>query len=111
MRTLLAAALLPLLAACGPRRPQTPYVMIVHVSGRVYFSDLRNTLSSQTGGFVSFRDLVTNEPVRIQQGTYSTKETDWARIEEARKAYMYDSSKLPNVKDLTEEEKKALESG
>ncbi len=101
----------PLLAACGPKPPQSPYVMIVHVTGRVYFGDLRNTLSSDTGGFVSFRDLVTAESVRLQAGSYTTRETDWARVEQARKAYMYNPSKPPNVKDLTDEEKQGLEPG
>ena len=111
MRTLFVAAVFPLLAACGPKPPQSPYIMIVHISGRVYFGDLRNSLSSETGGFLSFRDMVTGESVRIQQGTFSTKETDWTRIEQARKAYMYNPSNPPNVKDLSAEEKQGLEPG
>jgi hypothetical protein len=96
-RTLLLA--LVLMAACRKQEPQSPYVRITADDGRLYYADQRNALHSSTGGFLAFRDLVTNESVRLQGGTYTAEPVPFGEVEEQRQRYMYNPSQLPRAKD------------
>ena len=67
--------------------------------GRLYFADARIMLHSPTAGFLSFRDLVTNESVRLQEGTYRTEEVPFTEVELWRERYMYNPSRRPHVEN------------
>ena len=103
--TRLAPLLVLLAAACGsPRGPTSPYLRVIHTDGRVYYADYRNLLISEAGGFLSFYDIVTGEKVRLANGSYSSKEVQYAEIKSAREAYMYNPSHPPRVEDLPKDE-------
>jgi len=101
----LVLLLVLLAAACGTRRgPGSPYLRVVHTDGRVYYADYRNLLISDAGGFLSFYDIVTGEKVQLANGSYSSKEVQYAEIKSAREAYMYNPSHPPRVEDLPKDE-------
>ncbi len=89
--------LLLLATACQKSAPETPYLRVTADSGRLYYADLRNTLHSPTGGFLAFRDLVTNESVRLPEGTYRTETVPFSEVERQRRKYMYNPSRPPRV--------------
>lgn len=97
------ALVLPLLfLACAPPKPQSPYLRVTEDGGRIYYADARNLLRSETGGFLSFRDLVTNEKVRLTNGTYTAEYVPFSEVQVRRNEHMYQPSKLPRVDDGTE---------
>jgi hypothetical protein len=102
-RRLLLPVLLLAAACFAPRRPASPYLRIVHVSGRVYYADQRNLLLSSAGGFLSFYDLVTDEKVQLPNGTYTSQEVPYGEVKKAREAFMYNPSHPPTVEDLPKE--------
>lgn len=88
---------LALLAACRSSQIESPYLRVTADSGRIYYADTRNLLRSETGGFLAFRDLVTNEPVRLTNGTYSAQIVPFQEIDVRREEYMYNPARIPRV--------------
>ncbi|MHC4958964.1 MAG: hypothetical protein ACYTGN_11375 [Planctomycetota bacterium] len=97
---LLLVVPLGLFLACGTNRPPpSPYLRIAAHDGRLYFADRRNLFRSTEGGFLSFYDLVTNEKVRLAEGTYHSADVPYSEVERVRNDYMMQPSKLPRVDD------------
>jgi len=92
MRFLLLLALLPL--ACGGKA-RSPYVRVVDPGGRAYYTHTSNALYSEAAGFVTFRDLVTREDVRLANGRYSAEPVARAEVSRAQDAYLADPTKAP----------------
>ena len=95
MRRLAPLALL--LAACFGSRDPGPYVRITVPSGRVYYANTERTLYSETGGFLTFRDLVTREDVRLKNGEYVAAACPVTEVEVRQREYINDPSKLPRA--------------
>ena len=61
----------PLLAlvlfACASK-PKRYFVRVVQPDGRAYYTHTDKALYTESGGFVTFRDLVTKEDVRLVNG-------------------------------------------
>ena len=91
--------LLLLAAACQKGKPPSPYLRVTADTGRVYYADQRTMFHSPTAGFLSFRDLVTNESVRLQEGTYRGQEVPFSEVERWRHRYMYNPSRRPRVEN------------
>ena len=89
--------LLLLTAACQKGKPPSPYLRLTADTGRVYYADQRTMFHSPTAGFLSFRDLVTNQSVRLQEGTYRSQEVPFSEVERWRLRYMYNPSKPPST--------------
>ena len=94
--TLLALPILFVAIACKGVGPPPPYLEITTDTGRLHYADTRNMLHSSAGGFLSFKDLVTGEQVRLAEGTYSPTAVPFDVVERARNDYMYNPSRLPH---------------
>ncbi|MGH7163341.1 MAG: hypothetical protein ACREID_07640 [Planctomycetota bacterium] len=91
-RPLLLSALL--LAACrGADR--SPFLRIVHNSGRIYYAHVDRTLYSDGGGFLTFRDLVTRESVKLKNGTYKALECPASEVDIRQREYLENPRRLP----------------
>jgi len=89
---------LVLLAACFGKT-RSPFVRIEAADGRVYYADTNKTIHSETGGFLTFRDLVTKEHVRLKNGTYEARECPRSEVEVRQLEYLDDPSKPPVASD------------
>ncbi|MHC4931034.1 MAG: hypothetical protein ACYTGV_02445 [Planctomycetota bacterium] len=94
----LAAPLL--LSACGGQR--SPFLRVTADSGRVYYTDMRQAYRSDTGGFLTFRDLVTREDVRLKNGTYHARECPQDEVQLRQMEYMDNPTKKPRIEDYGE---------
>jgi len=89
--------LLLLAAACGPAR--SPYTRVTADDGRVYYVRLEYTFRSETGGFMTFRDLVTKEDVRLKNGTYTEAECPPAEVDFRQQQFIHDPTRKPMAGD------------
>ena len=97
--------LLPLLlvaAACSTQR--TNYMRVIDIDGRVYYADGTKALRSQSGGFIMFKDLITREPIRLKNGTYSAIACAPEEVTQQQLNYMENPSKPLRAEDLPQEE-------
>jgi hypothetical protein len=92
-----------LVAACGPAR--SPFVRITADDGRVYYTRSDLALHSEAGGFMSFRDLVTREDVRLKNGAYRALECPPEEVEVRQQEYIDDPSRTPMASDYEPEPK------
>ena len=99
---LLTAPVLFLLAACGGRR-RVEYVRVVEPNGRAYYTHTTNAIHSEAGGFLTFKDLVTKEDVRLSNGKYSAVPVSEDVVAAAQSAYLANPKKLPEGKYEPEE--------
>ena len=85
------ACLLAVLAAmaCGGG-PRSPFVRVMADSGRVYYADMRRTLHSESGGFLSFRCVVTSDTVRLKDGSYRALECPKSEVAARQRQYLRD---------------------
>jgi hypothetical protein len=90
----LAAVLL--LAACGGKS-RSYYVRVVEPDGRAYYTHTSNALYSEAGGFVTFRDLVTREDVRLANGKYAAEPVGEGEVEAAQSKYIADPRRKPEA--------------
>ncbi|MHC4548349.1 MAG: hypothetical protein ACYTEZ_06180 [Planctomycetota bacterium] len=96
MRALVPALLL--VAACtGGER--SPFVRVTAHDGRVYYARMDRALHSQAGGFLTFRDLVTKETVRLKNGTYVAEEVPPSEIAIRQQEYLDDPTRKPVASD------------
>jgi len=89
-----------LLCACGGQR--SPFLRVTADSGRVYYTDMRQAYRSDAGGFLTFRDLVTREDVRLKNGTYHARECPQDEIRLRQMEYMDDPTNKPRIEDYGE---------
>ena len=92
--------LIPLLAlallACGGRS-KAYYVRVVEPDGRAYYVHTQDALYSESAGFVTFRDLVTREDVRLPNGRYSAEPCSEEEVSKAQVAYLGNPRKKPKA--------------
>lgn len=83
-----------LLVACGGKRKHY-YVRVVEPDGRAYYTHTTNALYSESGGFVTFKDLVTKEDVRLSNGKYSAEPISEDAVAAAQTTYLGNPKKKP----------------
>jgi hypothetical protein len=91
----LPALLLLLAAACSTT--QSPFVRVTHETGRIYYARMETALHSPGGGFLTFRDLVTRETVKLKDGTYLAQECPASELDIRQREYLEDPSRVPHV--------------
>ena len=96
-----ALLLLGLLLAAGScsSRPPSPFVRITSESGRIYYARYDRSLHSDSQGWVTFRDLVTGEQVRLLDGTYTALECPPGEIAVRQDEYLADPTRVPRAED------------
>jgi hypothetical protein len=94
--------LLFLLGACGGGT-RSPFVRITADNGRVYYARWDMVLHSPAGGFLSFQDLVTKEPVRLKNGTYVAKQCPESEVDVRQREFIEDPTKKPVITDYEPE--------
>lgn len=82
-------------AACSSRPPESPFVRVTADDGRVYYADSERALHSPSGGFLTFRDLVTGETVRLKNGTYQAGICTREEVRERQVEYLQDPRRKP----------------
>ena len=93
--------LLFLLAACGGAR--SPFARVTADDGRVYYTRMEISFYSESGGFLTFRDLVTKENVRLKNGTYVALECPPQEVEIRQREFIDDPAKVPMASDYEPE--------
>lgn len=101
MRNVAVFPLLLLAAACS--RPQSPFVRIYAEDGRVYYARMDRALYTEAGGFLTFRDLVTKEQVRLPNGTYQALECPPDEVKQRQIEYLNDPTRPPRAEDYEQE--------
>ncbi|MEM8883261.1 MAG: hypothetical protein AAGD14_04260 [Planctomycetota bacterium] len=90
--------LIPLLAlvavACGGKVKRY-HVRVVEPDGRKYYAHTDTTLYSEAAGFVTFRDLVTGENVKLTNGDYSAEPCSDEEVNKAQIAWLDNPNKPP----------------
>ena len=89
--------LLLLLAACGGAR--SPFARVTADDGRVYYTRMDISFHSASGGFLTFRDLVTREDVRLKNGTYTAGECPPQEVEYRQRVFLEDPTRVPMAGD------------
>jgi hypothetical protein len=93
-------ALLLLLAACAST--PSPFLRVTADDGRVYYTRGEYALRSEAGGFLTFRDLVTHEDVRLKNGTYEAISCPPEEVDARQRRYIDDPSRKPMAGDFPE---------
>jgi len=91
---ILAVSVSALAVSCGGG-VRTPYVRVVEPKGRMYYAETSRALYTEAGGFVTFRDLVTGEEVRLTNGRYSAIPCSLTEVDKAQSTYIQDPTKVP----------------
>jgi hypothetical protein len=86
-----------LLGACAA--PRSPFTRVTAEDGRLYYVRMDYAFKSVTGGFLTFRDLVTKEDVKLKNGTYSTEECPPEEVEYRQRRFIDDPSRKPMAGD------------
>jgi hypothetical protein len=86
-----------LLAACAST--PSPYTRVTADDGRVYYARMDYAFESRTGGFLTFKDLVTREDVKLKSGTYTTAECPREELDFRQRRYLDDPSRIPMASD------------
>lgn len=81
----------------------SPFLRVTADSGRVYYADMRRLLHSDAGGFLAFKDLVTLEEVRLENGTYHARVCPRREVDIRQQEYIHDPSHPPVVSDYKHE--------
>ncbi len=89
----LVALLVPV-AGCRTT-PPSPYLRVVVPNGRVYYAYEGRTLHSEAAGFITFRDLVTRETVKLKNGQYVARECTQHEVDVRQQEYLDDPSRPP----------------
>ena len=95
MRTVLL--LLPpllLAVACGGGS-RAAYVRVVEPDGRAYYAETSRALYTDAGGFVTFTDLVTDEPVELANGKYSAVACSEEEVAQAQTKWLENPKRPP----------------
>lgn len=102
MRIAVLLLLLLPLGACGGGT-RSPFVRITADNGRVYYARWDMVLHSPAGGFLSFKDLVTKEPVRLKNGSYVAKQCPESEVDVRQREYIEDPTHKPVITDYEPE--------
>ena len=86
-----------LLAACASTH--SPFTRVTADDGRVYYVRMDFAFDSKTGGFLTFRDLVTREDVRLKNGTYTAGECPPQEVEFRQRVFLEDPTRVPMAGD------------
>ena len=100
MRT---SILLALLLAAGCTGPKSPFLRITARDGRVYYAREDRTLHSPAGGFLTFRDLITRESVRLKNGDYVAQSVPPQEVAIRQQEYIEDPERVPQAEDYEKE--------
>ncbi len=100
MRKILLSTLL-LVAACGG--PKSPFIRVTAKDGRVYYARQDRALHSPAGGFLTFRDLITREQVRLKNGSYVALGVPPQEVSIRQLEYLDDPSRVPQASDYEED--------
>ena len=93
---------LVLAAACtGGQR--SPFARVTADDGRVYYTRMEISFHSESGGFLTFRDLVTKETVRLKNGTYVALECPPEEVDIRQREFIDDPTKVPMASDYEPE--------
>lgn len=90
-----------LLAACGGMT--SPYARVMADDGRVYYTRMEIAFRSESGGFLTFRDLVTKESVRLKNGSYQALQCPREEVEVRQVEFLDDPTKVPMASDYEPE--------
>lgn len=91
-----------LLSACmGGER--SPFARVTADDGRVYYARMEIAFHSESGGFLTFRDLVTKEDVRLKNGTYVALECPPEEVEVRQREFIDNPTKVPMASDYEPE--------
>jgi len=82
--------------------PHSPYLRIYAENGRAYYARVDRALHSDSGGFLTFRDLVTKEQVRLRNGTYQALECPREEVKRRQIEYLNDPARPPRVEDYSD---------
>lgn len=93
--------LLFLLFACGGAH--SPFTRVTADDGRVYYTRMDISFMSPSGGFLTFRDLVTREDVRLKNGTYAAGECPPQEVEYRQRVFLEDPARVPMAGDYVPE--------
>ena len=93
-----AIALLLSTVACSTGQP-SEFVRITAANGRVHYANTNRSIHSEAGGFLTFRDLVTKESVRLKNGTYKAEFCPRAEVEIRQVEYLRNPDKKPHTSD------------
>ena len=95
MRTVALVLLaVPLLNACGGGK-RSAYVRVVEPDGRAYYAETGRSMYTDAGGFVTFRDLVTNEAVELANGKYSAVACTEDEVAKAQTTWLQNTKTFP----------------
>lgn len=94
--------LLAAVAACGGGA-QSPFVRVTADDGRVYYARMEISLYTEAGGFLTFRDLVTKEDVRLKNGSYTALECPPEEVDVRQREFIDDPTKRPMAGDYEPE--------
>ena len=100
MRTSLLLPLL-LVAACSGSR--SPFLRITSRDGRVYYARQDRALHSPAGGFLTFRDLITREQVRLKNGSYEAQSVPQQEVAIRQQEYIQNPERVPRAEDYEKE--------
>ncbi len=85
--------------ACCASRPQSPFLRVTADDGRVYYAHVDRSIHSEVGGFLTFRDLVTREQVRLKNGGYTAQMCPPDEVRVRQVEYLENPSKKPMASD------------
>ncbi len=95
--------LLLILAAACTGGARSPFARVTAEDGRVYYTRMEISFHSESGGFLTFRDLVTKESVRLKNGTYVALECPAEEVEIRQLEFIDDPTKVPMASDYAPE--------
>lgn len=92
-----------LLAAACTGGAESPFVRVTSDDGRVYYARMELSFYTEAGGFLTFKDLVTKEDVRLKNGTYTALECPPQEVEIRQREYIDDPTRVPMASDYEPE--------
>ena len=76
----------------GSKRAQ--YLRVVEPDGRAYYAETSRAMYSEAGGFVTFKDLITSEKVRLTNGRYSATPCSEDEVAKAQTTWLQNPKKM-----------------
>ena len=100
MKPLAGALLLTVVLAvgCGGSTKRTQYVRVVEPTGRAYYAETSYAMYSESGGFVTFRDLVTRDTVKLTNGRYSATPCSEDEVADAQTKWLQNPEEAARVR-------------
>ena len=92
------------LAACSGGT-RSPFARVTAEDGRVYYARMEISFYTESGGFLTFKDLITREDVRLKNGTYTALECPPEEVEVRQREFLDDPTKVPMAGDYEPEPK------